>query len=247
MNIGLKIQKLRKSEGLSQEQLADILGVSRQAVSKWEAEQSTPDLDKIIAICNYFKVSTDYILLDGEQNIDLAEQQITDFVPLADEDSTYYNADSVQDNAVPHYQTLEDNEKAEKQKKLSGILLAVAVMLYILSLVPVILLDNTKYIDSLGPALMFLMIAIATGLIIYRAVVLSKKSKQLSRDEENERKDNKTKKAVNSCIWSLTVALYFIISFATKAWYVTWVMFLIGAAVQNIAEAVYDLKGGDEE
>ena len=48
MTIGTKIQTLRKQRGLSQEQLAETLGVSRQAVSKWEAEQSVPDIDKII-------------------------------------------------------------------------------------------------------------------------------------------------------------------------------------------------------
>lgn len=48
MTIADRIQGLRKSKGISQEQLADVVGVSRQAVSKWESEQTVPDLDKII-------------------------------------------------------------------------------------------------------------------------------------------------------------------------------------------------------
>ena len=48
MNMADRIQYLRKSKGISQEELADKVGVSRQAVSKWESEQSTPDLEKII-------------------------------------------------------------------------------------------------------------------------------------------------------------------------------------------------------
>ena len=48
MNIADRIQCLRKNKGLSQEELADKVGVSRQAVSKWESEQSTPDIEKII-------------------------------------------------------------------------------------------------------------------------------------------------------------------------------------------------------
>ena len=44
MNIADRIQKLRKAKGISQEQLADVVGVSRQAVSKWESGQSIPDL-----------------------------------------------------------------------------------------------------------------------------------------------------------------------------------------------------------
>ena len=62
MNIADRIQYLRKQKGLSQEELADKIGVSRQAVSKWESEQSTPDLDKIIVMSNLFEVTTDYIL-----------------------------------------------------------------------------------------------------------------------------------------------------------------------------------------
>lgn len=62
MNIADRLQILRKSKDLSQEALADKLGVSRQAVSKWESAQSTPDLDKIIAISAYFHVTTDYLL-----------------------------------------------------------------------------------------------------------------------------------------------------------------------------------------
>lgn len=60
-----RIQQLRRKNGLSQEQLAEALHVSRQAVSKWESAQSQPDLDKILAMGELFQVSTDY-LLKGE-------------------------------------------------------------------------------------------------------------------------------------------------------------------------------------
>ena len=62
MNMADRIQYLRKSKGISQEELADKVGVSRQAVSKWECEQSTPDLEKIIIMSDFFGVTTDYIL-----------------------------------------------------------------------------------------------------------------------------------------------------------------------------------------
>lgn len=62
MNIADRIQKLRKSRGISQEELADRIGVSRQAVSKWESAQSVPDLEKIILLSDYFETTTDYLL-----------------------------------------------------------------------------------------------------------------------------------------------------------------------------------------
>ena len=62
MNMADRIQYLRKTKGISQEALADKVGVSRQAVSKWESEQSIPDLEKIIIMSDLFGVTTDYIL-----------------------------------------------------------------------------------------------------------------------------------------------------------------------------------------
>jgi transcriptional regulator with XRE-family HTH domain len=62
MSLGKKIQELRKQNNLSQEQLAEKLLVSRQAVSKWELDQSVPDTDKVILLSDLFEISTDYLL-----------------------------------------------------------------------------------------------------------------------------------------------------------------------------------------
>lgn len=62
MTIADRIQSLRKSKGMSQEELADKVGVSRQSVSKWESEQASPDLDKIVIMSDIFEVTTDYLL-----------------------------------------------------------------------------------------------------------------------------------------------------------------------------------------
>lgn len=62
MNMADRIQYLRKNKGISQEELADKVGVSRQAVSKWESEQSTPDIERVILLSDFFDVTTDYLL-----------------------------------------------------------------------------------------------------------------------------------------------------------------------------------------
>lgn len=62
MKMGERLQSLRKAKGLSQEQLAEKIGVSRQAVSKWEGDQSLPELDKVMVLSDFFDVSTDYLL-----------------------------------------------------------------------------------------------------------------------------------------------------------------------------------------
>lgn len=63
MNMADRIQYLRKTKGISQEELADKVGVSRQAVSKWESGQGKPEIDNIIKLTKIYNVSSDYILL----------------------------------------------------------------------------------------------------------------------------------------------------------------------------------------
>ena len=62
MEFAEKLQRLRKARGLSQEQLAEKIGVSRQAVSKWESAQAVPDVDKFVLLSELFGVTTDYLL-----------------------------------------------------------------------------------------------------------------------------------------------------------------------------------------
>lgn len=64
MTIGQKIVMLRNSVGISQEELSEILGVSRQSVSKWEMDQALPQIDKVIQLADYFSVSTDELIRD---------------------------------------------------------------------------------------------------------------------------------------------------------------------------------------
>ena len=68
MSIGTKIKQLRRGRDLTQEELAEILGVSAKAVSQWENDRTAPDLAQIPAICTYFDISADTLLgIDTEQ------------------------------------------------------------------------------------------------------------------------------------------------------------------------------------
>lgn len=64
MTTGEKIQALRKARGWSQEELASQIGVSRQAVSRWESDSTKPEAEKLLALSDTFGVSTDYLLRD---------------------------------------------------------------------------------------------------------------------------------------------------------------------------------------
>lgn len=71
MSFQEQLQTLRKSKGLSQEKLAEVIGISRQAVAKWEVGQSYPDIARLIALSDFFKVTIDKLVNDYEENCQL--------------------------------------------------------------------------------------------------------------------------------------------------------------------------------
>ena len=62
MTFGEKLQSLRQRSGMSQDALAERLNVSRQAVSRWERDETMPETDKVVALADLFGVTTDYLL-----------------------------------------------------------------------------------------------------------------------------------------------------------------------------------------
>ena len=62
MTLGERLTELRKKEKLSQEEVAEKLNVTRQTVSKWELDQSTPDIDKVVPICKLYNISCEELL-----------------------------------------------------------------------------------------------------------------------------------------------------------------------------------------
>ena len=62
MSLGERLYELRKKKGLSQEEVAEKLNVTRQSVSKWETDESKPDFDKIVPICELYEITTNELL-----------------------------------------------------------------------------------------------------------------------------------------------------------------------------------------
>lgn len=141
-------------------------------------------------------------------------------------------------------------EEIEKSKSRSALFTTIAIMLYILCVVPPMLLSGTALEDNLAPCLMFVMIAVATGLLIYngKTKIRYHKTQDTMVEDFKEWKEAKSertslRKSLSSALWSLGVVVYLIVSFATGAWYITWVIFLILVAMDNIIKACFDLKG----
>lgn len=87
-NVGDKIYRLRKQNGLSQEELADKIEVSRQSVSKWETNTMTPGTEQIAALAKLFKVSIDYLILNEEDRKEVAASQ--DLMPAKTKEHQSY-------------------------------------------------------------------------------------------------------------------------------------------------------------
>ena len=150
----------------------------------------------------------------------------------------------MENKEIKNYET-----QAARQK--SAALTAVAVMMYILCVLPIIIMSmaDFRYASEIGVPVMFLMIAGATGLLIYNSMTKPRYESSSDtmveefREWQSDGKDRKAlRKAISSALWSITVALYIIISFMSHAWHITWVIFVIAAAVESFINIIYAAK-----
>ncbi len=159
-----KIIELRKKAGMSQEELAEKLGVSRQSVSKWEMAQSTPDLNRILKMSEIFGVTTDYLLKD---EIDLTKTGVSDI-----------QAEDIHDETEPPLTPVSMKEANDflTQNSKHAFLIASGVALCIVSVTPTILFDifNNSVLQDLSAVFMFLIIAFAVGLFIFSSMSMKK-------------------------------------------------------------------------
>lgn len=109
MNLGERLKNLRKERNLSQEQLAEKLNVSRQAVSKWESNKTYPDIDNLILLRNIFNITLDDLIIDKTQNKDIIELS-----KLSNDDNSDYDKDE------------EENELSDNLM-IGGFLIGVAI------------------------------------------------------------------------------------------------------------------------
>ncbi len=143
-----KIVRLRKKNGWSQEELAEKMNVSRQAVSKWESAQSIPDLEKILQLGTLFGVTTDYLLKD-----DIEDEEFTD----ASSDTTVKKI------------TIEEANTYLEQRKSASWRIALATFLCILSPITLIVLST---LSELSNPIITETTAGAVGLIVLFAFIL---------------------------------------------------------------------------
>ena len=121
MEFNNKLYELRKQKGFSQEELGNRLNVSRQTISKWEVGESTPDMEKLVAISDLFEVSLDELVKGEEPKLAEPSEQIVKSELYSD----------IKEQVL----TVDNKKKAKKGIKIAGIILGIFVLIDVISFV----------------------------------------------------------------------------------------------------------------
>ncbi len=312
MLIADKIYKLRKEMDISQEELAEKLGVSRQSISKWESAMSIPDMNRILQLSDFFGISTDYLLKDDIESIDVKTDtegssirrvsleevreaivkrrkyslllafavsalviSVSPMIILSQFDTYYspfYSAFGlvimfgliaigvgiiiVVNLRMKEYEYLEKaeykleygvinvvKEESKQHNRNHATYLAGAIMLFIISFLPLIFGGILAWPQSTLinlVALMFLIISIGVGLIVYSANIKKILDVILRIGEytEEQRLFRQKKEPYETLYWLLITAAYLLWSFLTFKWHITWIIWPIAGIVSYI---IFDL------
>lgn len=241
MSTGQKLSDLRKSKHLSQEEVADKLGVTRQTISKWETDQSTPGFDKIIPICELYGLSLDELL--GNINSNNEEQEKGEKEDLTHQEETYHQEEK------SYYEDLLNHEEEEKimiRKRKKSIGISLGVLGYFLAIVWIMISIPVLMMNPIVASAIFLLICgLATFIIVYSCLFYSKDKKEKEREELNPNK--KLAKQVNEILSMIFLIIYLIISFITFAWHITWIIWIVYGLVEQIVNLMFDLRGTKDE
>ncbi len=219
MNLGERLFELRKAKNLTQDEVAEKLNVTRQTVSKWETNQSTPDFDKILPLCELYGISTEE-LLKGEKQ----EQKIEE--------------NEKEKNDKNNYENMTKNQIKQKSAEVicSSILIFLVAIAYAGIGVSVM---------RWNPVVVGCTFLIIIGWGVTRIVKHYMSIPKFEKTKEEEKKD-KIVKQISDIIGGIGVAIYFIVSFITMAWHITWVIFIIIGMVEEIVKLIFMLEGDEE-
>lgn len=150
-----KIIRLRKKNGWSQEELAEKMQVSRQAVSKWEGAQTIPDLEKILMLSRLFGVTTDYLLKDEIEDEEFIDESNTSVKRI----------------------TLAQANDFLKWRKSASVRIAAATFLCVIAVIPLLILGAAAEVPAynisenvaagVGLTVMLIIVSIAVAIFIF--------------------------------------------------------------------------------
>ena len=225
MDLGEKLYELRKTKNLSQENVAEQLNVTRQTISKWETNQSTPDFDKIVPLCELYGITPNE-LLTGEKpeeknnNIEGEENNIKKNLFSRGKDDDY------------------ENMTRNQIKRKSAEVISGSVFLFIFAIAFAGVGETVlRWNSALVGCTFLLLIGLGVTNIIRHFMSIPKFEKT-----EVEKKKDEILNQINGIIGAICVVIYFIVSFTTFAWHITWVIFIINGLICQIIKLLFMLK-----
>ncbi len=219
MDLGERLLEYRKAKKLSQEDVAEKIGVSRQTVSKWETNQSMPDFDKIVPICELFEIDANELLTGNNNRNEEKENE----------------------------KVLETKKSTNKSKGII-ISISVFLYIIGTFALPY-MIEVLEYQDEHALMITSVLWGIATAILIYYFVSHPSKKeeknseiKENREDDVNKEKENTIENQILEIIALIFTVIYLVISFITMAWHITWIIWIIFAIVEAIVKLEFSLK-----
>lgn len=233
MNLGERLFELRKAKNLTQDDVAEKLNVTRQTVSKWETAQSTPDFDKIVPLCELYGISPNELLIGEKQ--ETVDSENNDGFNLNEAKKHLFTRgkDDKED-----YENMSKNEiKRKSAEVVSSSILIFFIAIAFAGIGVTVLMWN--------PVVVGCTFLILIGWGVTRIVKHYMSIPKFEKTKEEEKQD-KIVKQINDIIGGIAAALYFIVSFITMAWHITWVIFIISGLIEGIVKLIFMLEEDDK-
>ena len=230
MDIGEKLFELRKDKNMTQDYVAEKLNVSRQSVSKWETNQSTPDFDKIVPLCELYEISPNELLMNDKQesvsNENIGNGKINKFLAWGKDKEINY-----------------ENMTRTQIKQKSAEVVSSSILIFFIAVAFTGVGISVMGWNPIVVGCTFLM------LVGYGVIKIVKHYMSIPKFKKTieEEKEDKIVKQINNTIESVGVIIYFIVSFMTMAWHITWIIFLIIGLIEQIVKLIFLLKEENQD
>lgn len=235
MNLGEKLFELRRTKNLTQDDVAEKLNVTRQTVSKWETNQSTPDFDKILPLCELYEISPNE-LLKGEIKEKAVNRENNNEPNFNEAKNHLFTRGKEDDDSY-------ENMTRNQIKRKSAEVVSSSILIFIIAIA---FAGIGTTVMMWNPVVVGCTFLVLIGWGVTRIVKHYMSIPKLEKTKK-EAKQDRVVKQINDIIGAIGVAIYFIVSFVTMAWHITWVIFIIMGMIEEIVKLIFMLKEDKED
>ena len=217
MSLGNRLYTLRKNKNISQEEAAEKLGVTRQTISKWETDQSLPDYDKILPLCELYEISTEELLTGKKSDVETENNN-----------------------------NKENQELASRQKMRTALVVSFSVFLYFIAVIWIIIVEPIEAIsENLLMGIFLFIVAIATVLLVFYFISISKEDKEREERKIKEKEREKYDGLIALVFTCIYLLLSFVTSAWHITW-ILWIVYAIVIEIVHLLLEMKENKNEGE-